>query len=112
MSGVRSRVTLAVIIAIMFSTMLTTTGFSSPITTTERVLAYESDQVGSLANACGNGEEPFNVLCQNLFSQIQGDNNAANIIGLQTGGEITTEPPTDVDSDGVPDSSDNCVNVA
>ena len=102
MSSVRSRVTLAAIIAIMLGTMLTTTGFSPS------VLAYESNQAGSLANACGNGDEPFNILCQNLFSQIQGDGNAVNIIGLQTGGERRTtsppiEPPTDVDGDGVPD---------
>ena len=31
-------------------------------------------------------------MCQNLLSQIQGDGNAVNIIGLQTGGERTTTP--------------------
>ena len=66
--------------------------------TTQDAFAYESSQAGSLANACGNGEEPFNILCQNLMSEIQGDGNAVNIIGLQTGGERTprgspTEPP-------------------
>jgi hypothetical protein len=77
----------------LFSSLVTTAGFP----TTARVLAYESIQAGSLANACGNADEAFNILCQNLFSQIQGDGNAINIIGLQTGGERTTtltEPPT------------------
>jgi Bacterial Ig domain/Thrombospondin type 3 repeat len=65
-----------------------------------------------------DGEEPFNVLCQNLFSQIRGDNNAVNVIGLQTGGERTTpsesptEPAPDVDGDGIPDSTDNCRTTA
>jgi hypothetical protein len=51
--------------------------------------AYES-QAESLANACGNGELPFNILCQNLASEIQGDENAINIMGLQTGGDLPT----------------------
>src|SRR5918996_3994740 len=77
-----------VIFAMVAATvLLSTAGFS-----TTRVLAYESSQAGSLANACGNGEEPFNILCQNLLSQIEGDGNAVNIIGLQTGGERTTAP--------------------
>ena len=41
----------------------------------------------------GNGELAFNILCQNLLSEIQGDGNAVNIIGLQTGGERTPSEP-------------------
>jgi uncharacterized membrane protein len=45
---------------------------------------YKSkSQAAAQANYCGNGELPLNVLCQNLASQIQGDGNAANIIGTQ-----------------------------
>ena len=44
---------------------------------------YEKSQALSQANACGNGEMPLNVFCQNLASQIQGDGNAMNIIGAQ-----------------------------
>ena len=44
---------------------------------------YEKSQAASQANACGNGEMPRNVFCQNLLSQIQGDGNAVNIIGVQ-----------------------------
>ena len=32
------------------------------------------------------------MLCQNLLSQIEGDGNAGNIIGLQKGEERTTTP--------------------
>ena len=44
---------------------------------------YEKSQALSQANACGNGDMPLNVFCQNLASQIQGDGNAMNIIGVQ-----------------------------
>jgi hypothetical protein len=37
---------------------------------------YEKNQAISQANACGNGELPLNVGCQNTASQIQGDENA------------------------------------
>lgn len=48
---------------------------------------YMKSQTASQANDCGNEAFPFNVLCQNLESHIQGDGNAVNIIGLQKGGE-------------------------
>ncbi|MGH9985453.1 MAG: hypothetical protein ACRD8W_16045 [Nitrososphaeraceae archaeon] len=44
---------------------------------------YEKSQAVSQANACGNGVLPLNVFCQNIVSQIQGDGNAANVIGVQ-----------------------------
>jgi hypothetical protein len=37
---------------------------------------YEKNQAISQANACGNGKLPLNVGCQNIASQIQGDENA------------------------------------
>ncbi len=39
---------------------------------------YEKNQAISQANACGNGELPLNVGCQNTASQIQGDENAVS----------------------------------
>lgn len=44
---------------------------------------YEKSQAISQANACGNGDMAMHILCQNLASQIQGDGNAMNIIGVQ-----------------------------
>ncbi len=75
--------TLAIVTAVM---LLGTTTISTITTTTESVFAYRNNQATSQANDCGNGDGPFNILCQNLFSQIQGDGNAANIMGSQTGG--------------------------
>ena len=37
---------------------------------------YEKNQAISQANACGNGKLPLNVGCQNIASQIQGDENS------------------------------------
>jgi hypothetical protein len=39
---------------------------------------YEKNQATSQANACGNGVLPLNVGCQNIGSQVQGDENAVS----------------------------------
>jgi hypothetical protein len=45
--------------------------------------SYEKSQATYQANDCGNEDNPMFVFCQNLFSQLQGDGNAVNIIGVQ-----------------------------
>ena len=44
---------------------------------------YEKSQAISQANACGNGFLPENVFCQNIGSQVQGDENAVALDGFQ-----------------------------
>jgi uncharacterized membrane protein len=44
---------------------------------------YEKSQAVSQANACGNGDTPINVGCQNAASQIQGEGNAVVILPVQ-----------------------------
>jgi hypothetical protein len=44
---------------------------------------YEKNQATLQANACGNGELPLNVYCQNINSQIQGEENSAALSGFQ-----------------------------
>jgi uncharacterized membrane protein len=44
----------------------------------------EYSQATSQANACGNGEMPINVGCQNTDSQIQGDENNVAQTAQQT----------------------------
>ena len=44
---------------------------------------YEKNQAVSQANACGNGEAPLNVGCQNTASQIQGEENSAALASQQ-----------------------------
>jgi hypothetical protein len=42
------------------------------------------NQATSQANACGNGFLPENVFCQNIGSQVQGDENAVALDGFQS----------------------------
>jgi hypothetical protein len=44
---------------------------------------YEKSQATFQANACGNGELPLNVGCQNIASQIQGDENGVALAADQ-----------------------------
>jgi uncharacterized membrane protein len=37
--------------------------------------SYSKTQAATQVNDCGNGDNPIDVFCQNLASQIQGDNN-------------------------------------
>jgi hypothetical protein len=37
--------------------------------------SYEKSQAVAQTNECGNGDTPIDVFCQNLASQIQGDDN-------------------------------------
>lgn len=43
----------------------------------------EYNQALSQANTCGNNELPLNVFCQNIGSQVQGDENAVSAAGAQ-----------------------------
>jgi hypothetical protein len=45
---------------------------------------YEKNQATSQANACGNGKLPMYIGCQNVASQIQGDENAVAAAADQT----------------------------
>jgi uncharacterized membrane protein len=47
---------------------------------------YEKTQAVSQVNECGNGEDPIDVFCQNLASQIQGDNNTP-VLEAEQGGD-------------------------
>ena len=53
---------------------------------------YEKNKAISRANACGNGELPLNVFCQNIGSQVQGDENAVALDGFQQAIEEGEEP--------------------
>ena len=59
---------------------------ATALATTEDALAgkkKEYNQATSQANACGNDELPLNVFCQNIGSQVQGDENEIAIAGAQ-----------------------------
>ena len=51
--------------------------------TADSAFAYEKSQATTQVNDCGNGFEPTDVFCQNLASQVQGDNNAPALAASQ-----------------------------
>jgi hypothetical protein len=68
------------------------------MTATGNVFAKKYNQANSDVNNCGNGLVPTNVGCQNIGSQIQGDENSVALIAQQTFPSVTpppTEPPTE-----------------
>jgi hypothetical protein len=78
---------LTIIAVVALAAMLVT---STALATADNAFAdkkkktsYEKSQAVSQANDCGNDENPIDVFCQNLASQIQGDGNAINILGTQ-----------------------------
>jgi hypothetical protein len=60
--------------------------YSSITSGSEKAFAveYDKSQVSSEINDCGNGQFPLSVLCQNLNAEVQGNENAVNVIGHQT----------------------------
>jgi hypothetical protein len=64
--------------AVLAATLVGTTAI-----TADSAFAYEKNQATSQANNCGNGELPFNVGCQNVNSQIQGDENSVALAADQ-----------------------------
>ena len=69
------------IVAVIAATLVGTT-----VITADSAFAtkYHKNQAVSQTNACGNGELPLNVYCQNIGSQVQGDENAIAMDGSQS----------------------------
>ena len=68
------------IVAAMVAALVGVTAFA---TDSAYATKYEKNQAISQANACGNGELPLNVFCQNIGSQVQGEENAVALDGVQ-----------------------------
>jgi len=80
-------------IAAMIVTMLLATISVVTIATSENIFAYEANHAKSDINECGNGSFPENVGCQNIDSQIQGDENAVALTAQQTFPSQEPPPP-------------------
>ena len=65
-----------VIVAAMAVMLIGATALATEDAFADKKKKTEYNQATSQANACGNGELPLNVGCQNVGSQIQGDENA------------------------------------
>jgi hypothetical protein len=74
-------------IAVIAATLVGSTAI-----TADSAFAYEKNQATSQANDCGNGELALNVGCQNIASQIQGDENAVSLAAEQAFPEFHQGP--------------------
>jgi hypothetical protein len=71
------------IVAVITAMLIGATALSTTDNAFAEKKKYEKSQAASQVNECGNGILSENIFCQNLLSQIQGDGNAANVIGVQ-----------------------------
>ena len=78
------------IVAVIAATLVGTTAITADSAFATK---YDKNQALSQANACGNGELPLNVGCQNIASQIQGDENAVSLAADQVFPAFEEEEP-------------------
>jgi hypothetical protein len=78
------------IVAAMAVMLIGATAFATDNAFADGKKHYDKNQATSQANACGNGKLPLNVFCQNIGSQVQGDENAVALDGFQAA--IEEEP--------------------
>jgi uncharacterized OB-fold protein len=64
--------------------------------------SYEKSQVISQTNECGNYWFPVNVICSNLNSQVQGDQNNVAMTTPTTPTTTSTVPDTESDTNSGP----------
>jgi hypothetical protein len=72
-----------VIVAAMTVMLIGATALATDSAFADGKKHYDKNQAISQANACGNGFLPENVFCQNIGSQVQGDENAVALDGFQ-----------------------------
>ena len=80
-----------VIVAAMTVMLIGATALATDSAFADGKKHYDKNQAISQANACGNGFLPENVFCQNIGSQVQGEENAVAIDGTQQATEEEEE---------------------
>ena len=76
------------IVAVIAATLVGTTLIAAD---SAYATKYDKNQATSQANACGNGELPLNIGCQNVDSQVQGEENVVSLGAAQVFPEFGTE---------------------
>jgi hypothetical protein len=84
----RSEIRMNKTTSIAMTAVLAATLVGITVLATDSAFAYEKNQAIGQSNACGNGELALNVGCQNIDSQIQGDENAVSLAADQVFPEI------------------------
>jgi uncharacterized membrane protein len=72
-----------VVVAALAAILVAATALATENAFADKKKSYSKSQAVSQVNDCGNGSGPIDVFCQNLASQIQGDGNAAALVGEQ-----------------------------
>ena len=72
-----------VIVAEMAVMLIGATALVTDDAFADKKKGYEKSQAVSQVNDCGNGFYPYNIGCQNIASQIQGDDNSAALASEQ-----------------------------
>jgi hypothetical protein len=72
-----------VVVAAMTAMLIGATALATDSAFADGKKHYDKNQAISQANACGNGFLPENVFCQNIGSQVQGEENAVALDGFQ-----------------------------
>jgi hypothetical protein len=73
-----------VIVAAMAVMLIGATALATDDAFADKNKKYGKGQAVSQVNACGNGDMPMNVGCQNTASQIQGDDNRVATAAAQS----------------------------
>ena len=81
--AIRMNTKYMVVVTAMAVILIGATAFATDSAFADKKKHYDKNQAVSQANACGNGELPLNVYCQNIGSQVQGDENAVSAAGSQ-----------------------------
>jgi hypothetical protein len=82
MDRIRSAAAAAVVVVMVLSTV----SFMSIHTVSAD--SYKKSQSASQTNECGNYWFPINILCSNVHSQMQGDENSVAVTSAQEDGNI------------------------
>jgi hypothetical protein len=76
-----------VVVAAMAVMLVGATAFATDNAFADGKKKYGKNQAIGQANACGNDKLPMYVFCQNIDSQVQGEDNAVALSGAQGSGE-------------------------
>lgn len=90
-SAIRMNTKYLVIVAAMTAMLIGATALATDSAFADKKKHYDKNQATSQANACGNGKLPLNVFCQNIDSQVQGEENAVSLSGSQQAAEEEEE---------------------
>jgi hypothetical protein len=72
-----------VVVAAMAAMLVAATALATDDAFATKKRHHSESQAVAQTNDCGNGDTPIDVFCQNLASQIQGDDNSAALSGEQ-----------------------------